>query len=461
MSENQITPPMSFQKGKKPREQHNLPILYFPVADDWIDKLGKDAFCSWLKFYSWCDRSNDRYFKEDDAIPSSLAKVQKRLGVGKNVFYNKIIKPLWNYGLIDIAEYGDSKQEGTKPLNILVYEYPQNDKATVFSPLEKIRDYDTDYHSESRTFAKSGGRRKKEEDQKQLTIEDDLDVQKQLEDLSKQLEALGYSIIPNESLGGSILEPGGFHMKTPPVPNENPGGSKMDHNNVSNIFINDSNVLNNDSKINNDSNLSILDIGRIIEESTLPPYLARVLKEEIDRLMEFNISVLEIETHFNAVMDQYSAQEYGYVMESLLKQMKEKPNSWGSVMKNWLERNRNQNFGSQEDSGNGMRKPIRKEIDPEWHKNEQNQQEASKISEEDLQKSVENLAKYAEEVVMNCINEMINGAKDIASLEKRVPVLVDFEWNEKFDLMINTAKLVAAFKEEAASKMRVEFMKRR
>ncbi|MGO4979255.1 hypothetical protein [Bacillus sp. CJ1] len=151
----------TFQKAKKNRNEHNLPILYFNVADDWIDKLGNDAFVAWLKFYSWCDRSPERIDPDNDVVPSSLSKIMKRLGVGKKKFYNQIIRPLWNYGLIDLVEYEHSIQSGNKPINIVVYEYPQNNRQKKYEPLEQVRDYDKDYNTSSRGFAKQGGRKNK------------------------------------------------------------------------------------------------------------------------------------------------------------------------------------------------------------------------------------------------------------------------------------------------------------
>src|SRR5699024_7000191 len=151
---------INFSKGEKRREELQLPVLHFIAADDWMDKLGNDAFCAWLKLYTWCDRSSNRNDKENDVIPTSFKKVMERLNVGRKKFYNSIIRPLWNYGLIDIMEYNKSNSDGQKPMNIIVYEYPQNDITKKYEPLEQIRNYDTDYSSASRTFAQKGGRKK-------------------------------------------------------------------------------------------------------------------------------------------------------------------------------------------------------------------------------------------------------------------------------------------------------------
>ncbi|MGM2833619.1 hypothetical protein ACS2TZ_33280, partial [Bacillus cereus group sp. Bce025] len=80
---------VTFQKAKKKtRNELQLPILHFVCMDDWIEKLGDKAFTAWLKFYTWCNREEDANGNrpEDDVIPSSLTKIQKRLGVGKDTF---------------------------------------------------------------------------------------------------------------------------------------------------------------------------------------------------------------------------------------------------------------------------------------------------------------------------------------------------------------------------------------
>jgi hypothetical protein len=216
-------PKTTFTKAKKNRNELQLPILHFVAADDWIEKLGPEVFTVWLKFYSWCDRSDERKDPDNDVIPSSMSKIMKRLGIGRKKFYDKIIRPLWNYGLIDLVEYEESGQYGTKPVNIIVYEYPQNDIQKKYQPLEKIRDYDQDYDTEIRKIALMGGRK------------------------------------PNKDSGCFQMETGGcFPEETGGVSIRKQGGvSKWKHNNVSNSITNDSNSNINDS--NHIINLSISD----------------------------------------------------------------------------------------------------------------------------------------------------------------------------------------------------------
>lgn len=164
-SEQKNDTPLKFTLGKTPRNQLELPLLYFVVVDQWIDVIGIQGFIGWLKFYSWAnreDKSNNERWNEA-IIPISLSKAMKKLGVSKSTFYNSIIRPLWNVGLIDIVEYEGSENKGEKPKNIIVYKYPQNRIELASQPLEVVRDYDKDYHSKSRTFAKMGGRPKKVE----------------------------------------------------------------------------------------------------------------------------------------------------------------------------------------------------------------------------------------------------------------------------------------------------------
>lgn len=152
----------TFRQAEIPREELELPRLHFVVMDNWIDVIGEKALFAWLKMYTWGDRSgakeNPNLWNES-VVPKSLTKVMKSLGVGRTTFYNQIIKPLWNFGLIDLVEYEDSENKGTKPINIVVYKYPQNRYELSVKPLEKVRDYDKDYSSEAKTF---NSRRKKD-----------------------------------------------------------------------------------------------------------------------------------------------------------------------------------------------------------------------------------------------------------------------------------------------------------
>jgi predicted transcriptional regulator len=149
---------INFKKGKKQRAQLELPTLYYVVTDDWMDKLGYEAFGVWLKFHSWVDRNDaDRDY---DIVPESIEGLAKRLGISKSKIY-RIIKPLWEYGLVDIVEFEADPRKSQKPKNIIVYDYPLHDPARIFAKLEKLRDWNTDYESTSKEYGKTGGRPRK------------------------------------------------------------------------------------------------------------------------------------------------------------------------------------------------------------------------------------------------------------------------------------------------------------
>ena len=137
---------------KKARGELRLPQLHFIVCDDWMKKLGRTAFCAWLEFYTYADRTRTLNTTGGDSIPNSMNKIAKKLGVSKETFYNNVIRPLWNYGLIDLQPVDIN---GNQAVNIIVYEYPQNDKKLETEPLLQIRDFDKDYQTETRKKAKN------------------------------------------------------------------------------------------------------------------------------------------------------------------------------------------------------------------------------------------------------------------------------------------------------------------
>lgn len=163
---------VTFQKGKKKREELELPRLRFIVADQWIDAIGEKAFCAWLKFHTWVDRTDAN--REYDKIPYTLEDVAEKLGMSKSTLYRVVIKPLWEHYLIDLMEYEESERKGQKPVNIIVYESPMNKHETEIKPLEKLRDWSKDYGSSAQIFGRKGGRPKKA---------DNVDVESELDEL--------------------------------------------------------------------------------------------------------------------------------------------------------------------------------------------------------------------------------------------------------------------------------------
>ena len=239
----------TFKQGETPREELQLPPLYFVTMDNWIKVIGEKAFIAWLKMFTWTDRKgakNNPQLWNESKIPNSLNNVMKDLGVGKDTFYNKILKPLWNVGLIDLEEYEESSVKGNKPMNIIVYKYPQNKFELAVKPLEIVRNYDKDYSSSART-----------------SLNDE-----QIE----QIEGLF-----DEKLAGSETEPG-------VVPNENQGwfqdrtrdGSETEHNNIFNPITNTLNTENNNQNTINTNlnpNLKEENIYDVLQGTQIPSRL--------------------------------------------------------------------------------------------------------------------------------------------------------------------------------------------
>lgn len=154
---------MSFQlsvsESKISRNEQPLPQLHYVVADDWIDKLGEKSFCLYLKLFTLVDRTDSD--KQNHCIKTRTSKLLKRLEMSKSTYY-RVIKPLYEYGLVDLIEFEGSKNEGSKPVNIMVHRFPQNSYALAVQPLEKCRSWEQ-RTNENYNFTKDGGRPKKEE----------------------------------------------------------------------------------------------------------------------------------------------------------------------------------------------------------------------------------------------------------------------------------------------------------
>lgn len=297
---------ITFKQGRKKREELQLPILHFVVSDDWVDKLGHDAFIAWLKFYSWCDRSDERKNRDYDVVPRSFRAIMKELGVGTKKFYNSIIRPLWNYGLIDIEEYKDSSIKGNKPKNIVVYEYPQNDISKKTKPLEKVRDYDTEYSSEARKFALKGGRKPKTENE-------------------------------NEHSGSFSGKQGVVSQGNRGwFPQESRGGFSGKPNNDSNSINNDSNDINNlsikereipidskrDKKEKTEKTDRKTDLNDLISKVDLPTAITKPLMVHIDRLIEDDISIDDICDMYYAYKERLNEYQFGFILNNVLYETK-------------------------------------------------------------------------------------------------------------------------------------------
>jgi hypothetical protein len=108
-----------------------------------------------------------------------------------------------------------------------------------------------------------------------------------------------------------------------------------------------------------------LSISEDIEKSSLPIALQKTLINKIDRLIEFDIIISDVETHFEAVKESFIEPEYNEVLKNLLNIINEQPRNFSAVMNDWLERNRRKQNNVPEKKVNS-RKPIRTEMIPEF-----------------------------------------------------------------------------------------------
>ena len=104
--------------------------------------------------HTLADRSDSA--RQFDLVPRSMKNLAAYLEISEQTLYRRIA-PLWEFGLIDIIEYEGSYKTGQKPKNIIVYEYPKNEKSLSVAPLEKCRDWKTNY-SPNVQFGKIGGK---------------------------------------------------------------------------------------------------------------------------------------------------------------------------------------------------------------------------------------------------------------------------------------------------------------
>ena len=161
-----------FKAGKMPREQFQINLTITGVqADQWIEYLGPEVYCWWIKFHSWIDNSATK--KYNYHIPYTLESVYKEyLKVSKPTFYRKI-KKLWECGLIEMAEFEYSERKSQKPKNIFVYSYPFNKAELQYKPLEKLRDWEKDYESESKKAGQRGALKRWESKEEKDGIKSD------------------------------------------------------------------------------------------------------------------------------------------------------------------------------------------------------------------------------------------------------------------------------------------------
>ncbi|MCU4863101.1 hypothetical protein OB981_23995 [Bacillus cereus] len=169
---------ITLSKGKKTRNQLNLPLLKFVVVDDWLDKLGEKSFLLWLKLLTFVDRKHGT-----DTVRYSQQALAKALGISKPTLV-KLLKPLYEYGFIKYVEYD---YKGNTLQNIVVFEAPNNDDDYMTRPLVKVCDWEK-RTEEKFDHTKKGGRPKKQDvsDSMEVVEVNEDDLPKGMQELPKE-----------------------------------------------------------------------------------------------------------------------------------------------------------------------------------------------------------------------------------------------------------------------------------
>ncbi|MBU8732515.1 hypothetical protein KM915_20925 [Cytobacillus oceanisediminis] len=289
--------------GKKPREELRLPTLHFIVADDWINKLGEKTFCYWIKLLTLVDRTDEAKSKYGNTftVPRSLEDLyEKVFKMSKSTFYRNVIHPLWNYGLIDIVEWEDSYKLGQKPMNIIVYDYPQNSYELAVKPLVQCRDYKKDYNSNSAIFGRIGGQLRKEDSQLKLesNIENDIENDGFKNETVDEFNGFKNETVDEINVLHKIADlNNGFKNETVDgFKNETVTVSKMKPINYTNTLVNNSNTIINDS---NTINLNLNQLNDYINSMKLPFGLKKYFSVRVKVLVEDSFNILDIEEFYN------------------------------------------------------------------------------------------------------------------------------------------------------------------
>src|SRR5699024_1671352 len=208
----------------------------------------------------------------------------------------------------------------------------------------KIRDYDTEYTSTARTFAKKGGRKQ------------------------------------NKRMEGFTGKQGGF-------PHETGGGFTEKPNNDSNSINNNSNSINNDSN----NNLSIYE--REIINTGLPLSIQKILINKIDRLIADNISLHTVINNYLANKEEVNEYQYAEILHTVLTHTRNKIENISNVMHVAIKRYINTYSHNDHKESNKQT-----EIIPDWFKERKKQEgtkkdkhQSPKINDSQKQRELEEL----------------------------------------------------------------------
>lgn len=118
----------------------------------------------------------------------------------------------------------------------------------------------------------------------------------------------------------------------------------------------------------NQPNIEIQKKNDEICNSDLPVHpIQKTLETMVGRLVSENISILEIENHYNTLKDTFTVEEYNKTLYDVLKTANSPIINFSALMDDWLKRSRNKkNEFVERKEQKQPSKPIRTEILPDW-----------------------------------------------------------------------------------------------
>ncbi len=141
--------------------QHVNPTFNAVENPSWVKTLGASTFCYWLGLLSMSKVTTDENYLDS---AKSLKEIMGIFDISQSTFTNKLIRPLYEYGLIDVVDIPGSEKYNRRGLpsrKIIVYPYPQGRVELLTQPLTACRNYDLHYQSKAKEFGLMGAHVKK------------------------------------------------------------------------------------------------------------------------------------------------------------------------------------------------------------------------------------------------------------------------------------------------------------
>lgn len=243
-------------------------------------KISETLFMKWMKLTTMVDRSNTR--KEDYHVKNKVSTIAKMLGYSNTKGLYKILKPLFEVGLIDMKEttVGTSKM-----IDIVVYPYPVYAESQICE-LVKVRSWN-DRESFGFSLSFSGVEAKKNvqkyDGEKKSTQGSE---QKYTGNENKSTQALEqkYTGVENKSTQGVVYKStqGVVYFCTQPITNINKSTNKNKSSNINKSLI---------GKLSPKIRTSFV---QFVEKENIAE---QDLKTLIDRLIGFNPNSSKFSSH--------------------------------------------------------------------------------------------------------------------------------------------------------------------